>query len=39
MDLKFFLEGILRRKVDLVTEGALKPRMKPVLEREATRVA
>jgi uncharacterized protein len=39
MDLKFFLEDVLKRKVDLVTEGALKPRMKPVLQREAIRVA
>jgi len=39
MDLKFFLEDLLRRKVDLVTEGALKPRMRPALEREAIRVA
>ena len=39
MDLKFFLEELLKRKVDLVTEGALKPRMKPVLNREAIRVA
>lgn len=39
MDLKFFLEDLLKRKVDLVTEGALKPRMRPVLEREAIRVA
>lgn len=39
MDLKFFLEELLNRKVDLVTEGALKPRMKPVLDREAIRVA
>jgi uncharacterized protein len=39
MDLKFFLEDLLKRKVDLVTEGALKPRMRPVVEREAIRVA
>jgi uncharacterized protein len=39
MDLKFFLEDLLRCKVDLVTEAALKPRMRPVLEREAIRVA
>lgn len=39
MDLKFFLEDLLKRKVDLVTEGALKPRMRPALEREAIRVA
>lgn len=39
MDLKFFLEDLLKRKVDLVTEAALKPRMKPVVKREAIRVA
>jgi predicted nucleotidyltransferase len=39
MDLKFYLEDLLKRKVDLVTEGALKPRMKPILDREAIRVA
>jgi uncharacterized protein len=39
MDLKFYLEDLLKGKVDLVTEGALKPRMKPILDREAIRVA
>jgi uncharacterized protein len=39
MELKFFLEDLLKRKVDLVTEGALKPRMKAALDREAIRVA
>jgi uncharacterized protein len=39
MDLKFYLEDLLKRKVDLVTEGALKPRMKPILDREAILVA
>jgi predicted nucleotidyltransferase len=39
MDLKFYLEDLLKRKVDLVTEAALKPRMKPVVDREAIRVA
>jgi predicted nucleotidyltransferase len=39
MDLKFFLEGLLSRRVDLVTRAALRPRMRPVIEREAIRVA
>jgi predicted nucleotidyltransferase len=34
MRLEFFLEGQLGRKVDLVTADALKPRMRPVVERE-----
>lgn len=37
--LKFFLEDHLSRKVDLVTPDALKPRMRPVVEREAVEVA
>jgi predicted nucleotidyltransferase len=37
--LKFFLEDHLGRKVDLVTPDALKPRMRPVVEREALDVA
>jgi predicted nucleotidyltransferase len=39
MGVKFFLEDHLGRKVDLVTPGALKPRMRPVVEREAVDVA
>jgi uncharacterized protein len=39
MGLKFFLEDHLARKVDLVTPDALKPRMRPVVEREAVDVA
>lgn len=39
MDLKFHLEALLDRPVDLVTPKALKPRMRPVVEREAVRVA
>jgi predicted nucleotidyltransferase len=37
--LKFFLEDHLGRKVDLVTPDALKPRMRPNVEREALDVA
>ena len=39
MDLKFFLEDLLGRPVDLVTENALKPFLRPLVEREAIRVA
>ena len=39
LGLKFFLEDHLGRKVDLVTSDALKPRMRPVVEREAVDVA
>ena len=35
MGLKFFLEDLLGRRVDLVTRKALKPRMRPFVEREA----
>jgi uncharacterized protein len=37
--LKFFLEDNLGRRVDLVTPDALKPRMRPNVEREALDVA
>jgi uncharacterized protein len=39
MDLKFFLEELLQRSVDLVTTKALKPRMRPIVEREAVYVS
>lgn len=39
MDLRFFLEELLGTKVDLVTRNALKPRMRPLVEAEAIRVA
>ena len=35
MGLKFFLENLLGRRVDLVTRKALKPRLRPYVEREA----
>jgi len=35
MDLKFFLEGLFRRKIDLVIEDSLKPRLKPYILKEA----
>jgi hypothetical protein len=39
MGLKLFLEDLLGRKVDLVTEEALRPELRPAIEREAIRVA
>ena len=35
MGLKFFLEELLGRRVDLVTRQALKPRLRPHVEHEA----
>ncbi len=35
MGLKFFLEDLLGRRVDLVTRKALKPHLRPYVEREA----
>jgi hypothetical protein len=39
MGLKLFLEDELGAKVDLVTRGALKPRLRARIEAEARRVA
>ncbi len=39
MELKFYLEELLGRTVDLVTEDAVKPRMRPLIEQEAIHVA
>ncbi len=39
MDLKFYLEDLLGRKVDLVPRRTLKPRIRPTVEAEAIRVA
>jgi predicted nucleotidyltransferase len=39
MGLKFFLEDHLGLRVDLVTPSALKPRLRPIVEREALDVA
>jgi uncharacterized protein len=38
MALKFWLEELLGRRVDLVMKGALKPWARPVVEAEAVRV-
>ncbi len=35
MKLKFFLQDMLGRPVDLVTAKALKPRLRPYIEKEA----
>lgn len=39
MNLKLYLEDLLGSRVDLVMRKALRPRMVPVVEREAVRVA
>ncbi|MGD0621313.1 MAG: nucleotidyltransferase family protein [Thermacetogeniaceae bacterium] len=38
MDLKFRLEEVLRRPVDLVMADAVKPRLRPIIERETVDV-
>ncbi len=38
MDLRFYLEELLGKRVDLVTRKALKPRVRAVLKAEAIRV-
>ena len=38
MDLKYYLETLLGRNVDLVTHDAVKPRMRPMIEQEAIHV-
>ncbi|MBH0200345.1 MAG: nucleotidyltransferase family protein [Nitrospira sp.] len=35
MDLKSFLEELFRSRVDLVTVGSIKPRLLPIIQREA----
>jgi len=39
MDLKFFLEQLFATTVDLVTRDAIKPRMRPIIERDMINVA
>jgi len=39
MDLKFYLENLLDRKVDLITEDALRSEIKHFVERDLIRVA
>lgn len=39
MDLKFRLEDLFGRRVDLVTVGGLRPRVRPYVEEDLIRVA
>lgn len=39
LDVKSYLESALQRPVDLVTNKALKPRMRPYVEQEAVYVS
>ena len=39
MNLLFFLEDLMGRPVDLVTEQAVRPQLKPSVERDAIYVA
>jgi uncharacterized protein len=39
MDVKFYLEDLLAKPVDLVTALSLKPQLRAIVEREAIRVA
>ncbi len=39
MGLKLYLEDLLGVRVDVVTLRGLKPRLRPIVEREAIRVA
>jgi len=39
MGLKFYLEDLFHAKVDLVTEDAVKPRMRPIIEKDMIHVA
>ena len=39
MDLKFYLEELFQRKVDLVTESGLRPEVKKFVEKDLIRAA
>lgn len=39
MGLKFYLEDLFRTKVDLVTKDTVKPRMRPIIEKDMIHVA
>ncbi|HNP59706.1 MAG TPA: nucleotidyltransferase family protein [Nitrospirales bacterium] len=39
MDLKFYLEDLFHSSVDLVIEDTVKPRMRPLIEKDLIRVA
>jgi predicted nucleotidyltransferase len=38
MDLKFYLEEVLKRSVDLVMADTVKPRLKPIIGKEVVYV-
>ncbi len=37
--MKFFLQDLFKRRVDLVTRDSIKPRMREIIERDLIRVA
>ncbi len=37
--MKFFLQDLFKRRVDLVTRDLIKPRMREIIERDLIRVA
>lgn len=39
MDLKFYLESLFHMSVDLVIDDTVKPRMRPLIEKDLIRVA
>lgn len=39
MDLKFYLENLFHMNVDLVIDDTVKPRMRPLIEKDLIRVA
>lgn len=39
MDLKFYLESLFGARVDLVTRDSVKPRMRPIIEKDLISVA
>ena len=39
MDLKAYLEALFKAQVDLVIEDDIKPRMRPIIEKDLIRVA
>ena len=39
MDLKFYLEDLFQRKVDLITEAGLRPELKEYVNQEMIRAA
>ena len=39
MDLKFYLENLFHKSVDLVIDDTVKPRMRPLIEKDLICVA